>query len=174
MNASAWPTVRPAELDGGASEVGGFGGADRCAIQRCAGAVAGGEGLPERRRDDDADHRHVALQAAKRDAETLAAAHEIGGAVDRIDHPAQAARAGAAAFLALEAVGRDRPAPGVRTAGASTAPSASVSQSCAPFSVADDAPGGGRMRRARAAASVASLTAVSKRSASAVIGSPRA
>ena len=63
-----------------------------------------GEDFLQRGRDDDADHRHVAVEAAERDAESLAAAHEIRGAVDRIDHPAQTARAGTATLLALEAV----------------------------------------------------------------------
>ena len=101
-----WSTVRPAKLDGGASEVRGFCGANWCAIQRSAGATACGEGLAECGSDNDADHRGLAVEATKRDAETLAAAHEICGAIDRIDHPAQGSRAGSATFLALKAVSR--------------------------------------------------------------------
>ncbi len=98
--------LRPAEFDGGAGKFRSLGGMDRRAVQRGAGTPAGGEGFLQRGCDDNADHGHVAVEAAERDAESLAAAHEIRGAVDRIDHPAQAARAGTAALLALEAVDR--------------------------------------------------------------------
>src|ERR1700733_2470251 len=100
------PPTRPAELDGGTSEIGGFSCPDRRAVQCRAGAGASCEGLVQCGRDNNADHRRIAVQAAERYAEPFAAAHEVGGAVDRIDHPAQAARASGATFLTLEPVRR--------------------------------------------------------------------
>ncbi len=98
-------TARPAQFHSGARQIRRVGGPDGGAVQRRAGTRAGGEGLVERGRHDHADHRHVAVHAAQRDAEPPATAHEVGRPVDRIDHPAQTAGAGASTLLALEAIG---------------------------------------------------------------------
>src|SRR5262249_46887696 len=55
-------------------------------------------------RGDDADDRGIAIKATQRDAEAVTATHKVGGAINWIDHPSQAAGPDPTALLSLEAI----------------------------------------------------------------------
>ena len=67
-------------------------------------AGAGGVGIAQSGRDQHADQRCPILDQSQGYAETRPAAGVVGGAVDRVHHPAQPAFPAFAGFLALEAV----------------------------------------------------------------------
>ena len=111
--AAGRPARRPARLDRGLADVGKAADAHRPPVEGGAAAAPGGVELVVDRVVDDADLGPSVAHEGDRDAEQRDAAHEIGGAVDRVDHPHVGSEL-AAAFFAVEGVPPGKPHEAVR------------------------------------------------------------